>query len=68
MLVLKLFPVISCYGQRGCTWIETWKSWPKKCNALPAKITLKIFMVVLSDEICLIQVFFITQKERVLYE
>ena len=33
-------------------------------DAMPAKITRKVFSLVLSDEICLIYIFFITLKEH----
>ena len=36
-------------------------------DAMPAKITRKVFSLVLSDELCLIFIFFITLKEHFVY-
>ena len=36
-------------------------------DAMPAKITRKVFSLVISDQICLIYIFFITLKEHFLY-
>ena len=49
--VLKLFPVICCYGLHGWTWIKPIFS---RFNAMPTKITKNLLWLLLPHEMCLI--------------
>ena len=59
-----LFQTIFCFLSSVSTNGKDVRGLKLSFHAIPAKITRKVFSLVLSGEICLIYIFFITLKEH----